>query len=631
MLAVAVLATVLVGALGAININRSVMREAQQRVNHDLDAFRVYFDGRLRRLAQRVEAKAEVIRPADRETGLLADQLVREEGLAVLNICDTAGRPLRGPVSPDRRIPIDSDPVLRRALGGRCAAGTVVLDPERLELEGGAALRDGLAVRPEDGASEPAATKALFWWIACPVRDETGGVAALLYGGRPLNGDRAIVDDAREMLFGTQSYDGKPHGTVTIFMDDVRVATNVLAASGRRAVGTHVSSEVRERVVERGETWQSRAWVVGAWYLSAYEPLRDPDGRIVGMLYVGLLEAPYVALRTDLLLGFLAPVLLVALLAVLAATYIGRRIARPIRRLGGVAARMAAGDWDPPTTIDRPYAEIAGLADAFGRMRSAIADRDRQLRERNRVLGETNEQLARANRNYMQMLGFITHELKSPLAAMQGIVFGLVTDPSLALPERSRHLLERIRHACEDLQDMVKNYLDLSRVERGELVATPAPTDLRREVLDPSVLQTEELFASRRMKLEVEAPDELPAVADAELLRIAVVNLLGNAAKYGRDDGKARVCLRRDGGEAVFEVWNEGPGFAAGEREALFGKFSRLKNPQTRDKRGSGLGLFLCRQVVEQHGGRVDAESEAGQWARFTLAVPLAQAERPAG
>jgi signal transduction histidine kinase len=118
-------------------------------------------------------------------------------------------------------------------------------------------------------------------------------------------------------------------------------------------------------------------------------------------------------------------------------------------------------------------------------------------------------------------------------------------------------------------------------------------------------------------------------VADAELLRIAVINLLSNAAKYGREGGEARIRLHRQGDEALIDVWNEGPGFTAAERERLFGKFARLKNPNTRDKRGSGLGLFLCRHVAEQHGGRVSAESEPGKWARFTLTLPLAGPARP--
>jgi signal transduction histidine kinase len=519
--------------------------------------------------------------------------------------------------------------VLRRALAGQCASGTVVLDPDRLVLEGGTALRDRLAVRLEDAVGAPVASSALFWWVACPVHDDAGRVAALLYGGTPLNRNFGLVDDVREMLFGTQSWGGKPRGTVTIFLGSVRVATNVQAASGRRAVGTRVSPAVEREVLERGGTWRDRAWVVDAWYLSAYEPIRDPDGRIVGMLYLGLLEAPYASLRTGLLLDFLAPVLLVGLLAVIAATYIGGRIARPIRRLGRAAGRMAQGDWDQEAVVRRTWAEINGLADAFRKMQSAIADRDRQLRERNRVLAQTNEELERLNRNYMQMVGFITHELKSPLVAIQGMIFGLVNDPGLALPERCHHMLGRVQRACEDLQDMVKNYLDLSRAERGELVAATAPVDLGRDVVEPSALQTEELFSSRRMKLAVDAPAGVAAVADAELLRIAVINLLSNAAKYGREGGEARIRLHRQGDEALIDVWNEGPGFTAAERERLFGKFARLKNPNTRDKRGSGLGLFLCRHVAEQHGGRVSAESEPGKWARFTLTLPLAGPARP--
>ena len=106
-------------------------------------------------------------------------------------------------------------------------------------------------------------------------------------------------------------------------------------------------------------------------------------------------------------------------------------------------------------------------------------------------------------------------------------------------------------------------------------------------------------------------------------MRIGLGNLLSNAAKYGRESGQARLQAAVDGGQLTVCVWNEGPGFSQEDRKLLFGKFSRLRNPNTRDKRGSGLGLYLCKQVVDLHGGQAWAESEPGQWARFCFRVPL--------
>ena len=125
------------------------------------------------------------------------------------------------------------------------------------------------------------------------------------------------------------------------------------------------------------------------------------------------------------------------------------------------------------------------------------------------------------------------------------------------------------------------------------------------------------------MTLTVTSPENLTAFADPELLRIALVNYLTNAAKYGAENKQATLTVVEEQGTISISVWNEGVGFKAEDREKLFAKFSRLKNKNTADKRGSGLGLFLIKSIVEQHAGEVWAESEPGQWAKFCFRLPV--------
>ena len=257
-------------------------------------------------------------------------------------------------------------------------------------------------------------------------------------------------------------------------------------------------------------------------------------------------------------------------------------------------------------------------------MQAAIAQRDRDLRRQNTELGVTNTRLQETNNNYMTTLRFITHELKSPLAAIQGMIDVLVMNLLGDLPGKAHHSLVRIKRNCEELQDMVKNYLDLARAERGELVATKARMDLLKDVVEPAVAQTQPLLDSRQVRVAVDCPQQLELEADADLLRIALCNYLSNAAKYGREGSEARVEVSREEGELIVAVWNEGPGFSREEGETLFQKFSRLHNDNTRDKRGSGLGLYICREILELHNGRAWAASQQGEWARFSFSLPLA-------
>jgi signal transduction histidine kinase len=173
---------------------------------------------------------------------------------------------------------------------------------------------------------------------------------------------------------------------------------------------------------------------------------------------------------------------------------------------------------------------------------------------------------------------------------------------------------------------MVKNYLDLSRLERGVLEAHIAPIELKREVVDIALNHVQGLFESRGVTLEVSMPESLEVEADPALLRIVLSNYLSNAAKYGREGGRARLTIECDGDLVRGLVWNEGGGFTEEERQQLFQQFKRLQNETTRGRKGSGLGLFLCRHIMELHGGRVWARSEPGAWAEFGFEMPQRRA-----
>jgi two-component system NtrC family sensor kinase len=201
------------------------------------------------------------------------------------------------------------------------------------------------------------------------------------------------VDELRELGFGTETFHGKPLGTVTVFLKGVRVATNVLGPDQTRAIGTRVTDVVQQEVLEDGRSWSDRAWVVDAWYLSGYEPLRDPEGNTIGMLYVGLLEAPYMEMRRTLVFRFLLAAGLMCILACGGALLLVRRITRPLENLSRAADRIAFGDSGEPAGGVGGYSEIVNLSEAFADMQRAIAERDRQLRGQNQVLEETNEKL----------------------------------------------------------------------------------------------------------------------------------------------------------------------------------------------------------------------------------------------
>jgi signal transduction histidine kinase len=234
------------------------------------------------------------------------------------------------------------------------------------------------------------------------------------------------------------------------------------------------------------------------------------------------------------------------------------------------------------------------------------------------------EQLEQANRAYFELLGFVSHELKSPIAS-------LVTDARLLaggylgeLQQPQKDRVERMAQKGEFLIDLIREYLDLSQVEGGELVLHPHP-DVR--VAEDLILPVVELLRtqldSHDLKLTTEVePADAVVECDPALLRIALSNFLGNATKYGTPGGQVRITAQRPDNELSISVWNEGPGFPRDQRGKLFRKFTRLSTPELKKRRGTGLGLYNAWRIIELHNGRVAADSEQGAWAEFSFVIP---------
>lgn len=256
------------------------------------------------------------------------------------------------------------------------------------------------------------------------------------------------------------------------------------------------------------------------------------------------------------------------------------------------------------------------------RLWRAIADRISQAVEKAYRI----EQLTQANRAYTEMLGFVSHELKSPVASIV-MDARVMTDGYLGeLTDPQRNKIQRMITKGEYLLGLVREYLDLARIESGELTARHRRgVDFAAEVLDPVIEIVDPQRQARNMTLD-RVLGQPPCLVDCDpdLMKIVMVNLLGNAFKYGREDGHARVSLDTDEGALTVAVWNEGPGFADDQRSRLFRKFSRLSSPELLRQKGTGVGLYSTWRIIQLHHGRITARSELGAWAEFSFCIPLA-------
>jgi two-component system NtrC family sensor kinase len=297
-------------------ITNQIIFEAQERVKEDLNTARWVYNSKIRDIDRTIHWTSirHVLKNALKEKNItpIRDELsvfMNEEGLDFLTLLDQEGRVVYRFHNP--RLSGDSlieDPFIKLALEKKRISGTQVLSGEELLKEGESlARRAALPLVPTPKAKPTPKieeTSGMVLKSADPVIDSNGEVLGALTGGVLLNRNYEIVDRIKNIVFQDAKYKGKDIGTATIFLGDLRISTNVMDKGGNRAIGTRAMKEVQEQVLEKGIPWIQRAFVVDDWYITAYEPIRDIQDKIVGILYVGLLESKYSLMKERLILLF---------------------------------------------------------------------------------------------------------------------------------------------------------------------------------------------------------------------------------------------------------------------------------------------------------------------------------------
>ena len=267
--------------------------------------------------------------------------------------------------------------------------------------------------------------------------------------------------------------------------------------------------------------------------------------------------------------------------------------------------------------------EINRLTGAFNQMVNSLKERDRQLQRSRDDLQQTATELKGWVQNYLDALEFITHELKNQIAAMKINLLAVHDGFVGPIRPEQKEALADVARAIDRAEDMILNYLNLSRIEKGELQVRPRTIHLESDVIRPVLSNFRGRLEAKRMQVEVDFPEDLFVQADPALMEIAYENLLGNATRYGRDDGRIKLWGQRLADKVELHVWNDGPGVAPDQMDKLFKKFSRPLSPQSRQPgRGAGLGLFITREIIRRHGGAIQAQSRHPEWMDIVFVLP---------
>jgi signal transduction histidine kinase len=281
------------------------------------------------------------------------------------------------------------------------------------------------------------------------------------------------------------------------------------------------------------------------------------------------------------------------------------------------SGRIPLEVWGAP--VHGPGGEIRYACAAFTDLsarRNAEAEAARALdRER-----EAAHQLAELDQLRNDFVAMVAHDLRSPMTVVKGYADTMIGLWASISEEDKRDYLRRIVNATNTLAKLVDDVFEVSRIESGELRCHLQVFDLT-QVIRQVVEERARSHADRSYPTQIEA--DLPlSIGDPQRQHQVLSNLLTNAAKFSPREEPIDVDARREGGYIRVSVRDRGDGIAPEEMGSLFKKFSRLESART--TKGSGLGLFICKSLVEAQGGTIEAHSDAGKGATFSYTVPIA-------
>ena len=566
------------------------------------------------------------------EDGRLNDFLTSEKdalGLDFLSIVQ--------PTSIDEHM--QKWPVVQSALTGTARTAVDLFEADDLlMIDVALAEQAELILIPTEAAvpsDKVAETRGMMIHTAAPV--SINGSQRVLVGGILLNRNLDFIDTINTLVYQRKNTAEDPRGTATLFLEDVRISTNVRLFENVRALGTRVSAEVRSAVLDQGQTWLDRAFVVNDWYISGYLPIYDSFDQRIGMLYVGFLEEPFRLVKRDAIAMMWIAFIGVLIVFIPVFLRLAGGIFSPLERMTKTMRRVETGDLTARNNLNRTGGEIAEVSHHLDHLLDQVQERDKQLRdwadglnvrveERTAQLQEANQKLETTYKQLVMSeklasIGEITagvaHEINNPVAVIQGNV-------------------DVVRLTLGEQAEPVKTELDLidRQIMRiggivGKLLQFARPSDYGkfeeyvnlRDVTQDSLGLVDHVYASKDVDVKLEFSDVPDVKIDPSELQQVIINLIINAVQAM--DGKGILTiqshlLERDGKNGVCLTFHDsGPGISEDTINTIFDPFFTTKRAK-----GTGLGLSISQTIIQTAGGIITADNHPEGGALMSIWLP---------
>ena len=531
-------------------------------------------------------------------------------------------------------------PVVQSALSGTARTAVDLFGADDLLMINVALAEQAeLVLIPTEAAvptDKVAETRGMVIHTAAPV--SINGSQRVLVGGILLNRNLDFIDTINTLVYQRKNTAEDPRGTATLFLEDVRISTNVRLFENVRALGTRVSAEVRSAVLDEGQTWLDRAFVVNDWYISGYLPIYDSFERRIGMLYVGFLEQPFRLVKRDAIAMMWIAFIGILLVFIPVFLRLAGGIFSPLERMTQTMRRVETGDLAARNNLNRTGGEIAEVSQHLDHLLDQVQERDKQLREwaddLNIRVEERTAQLQEANQKlettYQQLvmseklasIGEITagvaHEINNPVAVIQGNV-------------------DVVRLTLGERAEPVKTELDLidRQIMRiggivGKLLQFARPDDYGkyeeyvnlRDVTQDSLGLVDHVYASKDIDVHLDLAHIPDVKINPSELQQVIINLIINAVQAM--DGKGTLIIRthpskRGGKQGVRLAFQDsGPGISEDTINTIFDPFFTTKRAK-----GTGLGLSISQTIIQTAGGIITAENHPEGGALMSIWLPV--------
>ena len=380
----------------------------------------------------------------------------------------------------------------------------------------------------------------------------------------------------------------------------------VLAAGFDQALGAQIPRNVLDQMAGGQKAMFDSGTLGGVYDKGQYTAgcvLTDAAGQVRGYAFASSNISALNGYVADMFSTFILSAGLMLLISSLLSVVFTTRLTLPLRRIAEAARKFGAGDFSTRVPVEGED-EVAQLAVTFNNMAANL------------------EAIDSSRSNFM---GNIAHELRTPMTSVKGFVDGML-DGTIP-PELYNHYLGVVSQEVGRLTRLIQNMLDISKLEAGEYQVNARSYDVW-ESITGAALAAEQRIESGKIQIQGLVPERTMVYADPDLVHQVVYNLLDNAIKFTPEEGIIRFGVTRSGGQVTVSIWNTGPGIAPEALPFVFDRFFKEDRSRGLNTRGSGLGLHICKVLVNLSGGKIWVESQEGEWCRFSFTLPAESAKK---